>query len=1487
MPLPATAASDSSDTLPGEATRYQALLEEYNRLLEKLQEQPASISALNASYIKPQPFSPLDLHIKKRSALQTPGEVLRPDGHVSLARMALFYGLTPWNCANPTEHQATLHALEEKRARHALQLDTGVDIDSLACQPNDTELELLNAKRRGPSKEPLDVLLARLTTTKIHEVIGQFLPPAETSLIRYLVKNLSPDITTTQVDQTPNAYLEKIFQSADATRLAQMLLEKLGWYGAKNAEPSSPLVRNKLLSRAVRSWGRRDGDSEQDIAGYPWRRRSNYGKSYQSIWSEFQAHLLQTERASSSTEAILLACLYRCEFPLDFQRDDVPPDVHYRSSVVWVNFVHGLNLVEAFEPERLPRMTFQQLVDFPLEETLTATEEELELIAWCRIPPAVDWAIANGLVLEDKYNIYSEATQQRALEELDKHNEDLKAALIQLDEPSPERKEIANREIDKAFGPNVFTTSAYKLVRDHGPDYDRGVRSLKERSYSFRDVYMWKGHKNLRWRLVRHNGDYMSTTLAIKSDGSIDTAADWIRERVKNRKLPDVNTLFESEYKAWLATTKAAYRTLLTSLFSRLPHDDRQAIEYGETKIYTLRQSTTGLELDQETTALTLHLRLRFGFILKLNHKNQSSWYECLPRAGVIHKRTDLTMSLLNGREETEEWRGLRGTHKVKVLRGQDVPFDWDAYEKGQPPKGDTTCKAIIEQLGDAFRPETPIGDPPYISSNRASAVATFIANTFFYQDEDKLHASAQGQTELEKTEQRRHTLLEKIGKFVPFYGNLDDLNSENPNKNISAAFGIFIDSVSFAMPLGKFVSGSAKLVSPALNLGFRQALPRFNTLSRKLLTATLQNLNPLGGLPTLAKGLVHGLYVMNRFALKAAARQIDRLAGRSGQYDFLKGLPQVKDPGRFRPLADSDDLISTRGVNDIPARQVASAQLPDYRMIEPITNKAYGPPMLNKLYRSSVGRSFYRSVDTTDQHLHIKIADNTKVREVPEVDGRTAIYMNDVPYRADGDVVRRIEMIDDGSRLKRNPCRVKRSPGDMVCINEFVDRGPHLETPALGSFDEEKGYAAWFGERICVPKAQAGQSGEFFVRDGQLYRVLGGAAKPWKGSMTQLGFPTRTPIPKQQILANLQFRKGIYTRIEIQGTYEGCNELHRVGAILVPGIDEKTIHLFARPNSNKGYHATIAVGEQLTPHQTYFMKQLKPLEQADGTLGSELIRVFEGSMTANNMVAIHGKEAVERAMKTMERIAIPLGTTANPPANMKWLKVDTSPGEALMFDNATRMIVTRLPEGSTTWSRSREASDTLKQRTAEIFDTLFERTVIDQSVNSVFRINTTMQKLNTSLDRSLRRANPRNIAYAEVKKTDGAREVYVSVSGGQKVTKKLPLFRNNSGTDRVRRGDTTYINVDWRVSRPTTSLLLDDQDNLLAIPRTPLTLPGMPTSLDSESKLISTINRIYPDRQSIVSVNIATTMRPCESCAVIMKAFGHDGTQDLNVLWS
>nr|WP_320110101.1 deaminase domain-containing protein [Pseudomonas sp. B21-053] len=169
------------------------------------------------------------------------------------------------------------------------------------------------------------------------------------------------------------------------------------------------------------------------------------------------------------------------------------------------------------------------------------------------------------------------------------------------------------------------------------------------------------------------------------------------------------------------------------------------------------------------------------------------------------------------------------------------------------------------------------------------------------------------------------------------------------------------------------------------------------------------------------------------------------------------------------------------------------------------------------------------------------------------------------------------------------------------------------------------------------------------------------------------------------------------------------------------------------------------------------------------------------------------------------------------------------------------------------------------------------------------------MNKLQKLLPKRLRTQNARNIAYAEVITAAGAREVYVSVSGAQGLTGYLPLFQPPFPHGQVIINGTTYFNIDLNRAFTRSSLNVSPDGKLLAVPHTikdidtyQPALTSRPTSLDSEAKLISVIREKYPNREMIQSVNIATTMPPCNSCSVVVKEFGYDGGENaLQVLWN
>ena len=1414
------------------------------------------------------------------------GGYIRSDRVLPLPQVLKYYGLALPAEQNTDSLTRLIEQVEEKRAIHRLNLEQGLQISELIEQHQ--HILMLN-------------------------VVSEIVTKEARSVIDILAREVTPPMTPHQLATQPTACLGRLLDTPKARDLGQRLLKTLNWYGSRSDEKTVPEIGAKLLLEALRLWYFLTlTDASHSIARYQLQHRANHGKSYPDILKHFRQHLEDSLRTRSPIETALLGRLCQARFPVEFQVRDIPHDLPYATSIVWVNFVHGAHLAHALDPTLLQRLTFQQITDLPLKKSQNASKALLQLIALTRVPAALTCAQAIDAVEPSAQTGDVQESRLKALQALEDHQVQLNEAIVQLDISAPKRLKLAEQQLKLAFAtgvsPDPLRIRVMRNLYRSGKRVERNIMEstdLPQKTWPLLEVYASGGlNADNKW-YITDDGKTARDWIRLSTDrtfesGPVDSDARSITLLPRNRTLPDIAVLFDEQFKSYLAKSKAAYELLIKSLLVTLPWADRKALEHGEVRVLSLRDET-GRKADEETAAHTLPLRARMGFVLQATYKNAVRFYECLPRAGVIRPRADVTTAHVGGdrghyfsvnRLVEEDYASYI------AIRKHRLPFDQDAHATGSPPKSGATCLAILDPLGDALPPSrTPSADHDIspnltLTSPRTQQIASFIATHLLYLDEKEVRREAWGVTPYERHLEEKHW-LHSVKGFLPFWGSIEDLQSDKFGDRVLGAIGLVLDILSFAVPLGKFAAGSIRLAARAGRLGIRSTLPRMVKLSGKLLTSSLKNLNPLDGSVDLLRLVGRGVKGAGRavvFLERRAVFQLKKLAGKADSYDLVSSLPQATEPGHWKPLMDADELGIVKGIEDVPVRKIDG----HHYLVDPLSTRPYGPRLTPQNHELSLGRSSYDTVKKTDELVFFELPEQAHVRYQFDIDGRTTVFIDDVPYRLDGEELRRVEMIDDSSALTLVPCRPRRAPNNgSECLNSFVTGTP-ASTPEVGSFDETKGYAPWFGDRVSEAVSRPGHDGQFVTHEGNLYQIIDNIPTLYRGDITKLGFTKKWLVPRHEMPATLMFRKGIYGRIEVKGVYEGADDPHRIGAILVPSKDESSTYVFSRINTDKYYFATVPKGQSLSEPLT--LKRLLKADMAEGTLGAELLTVYTGSLSANNIARMHSKEALELAMKTMDEIAIPIGTAPDPAGNMKFLKVDTSPGEALMFDHSTRMIVTRLPEGATTWSRSKDAPEDLRQSTASIFDTLFMSPTIDASkANSALRINQTMQKLHQLTPKRQRSFNPRNIAYAEVMTSSGQREIYVSVSGARQATGHLPLFKQNLGADSVRVGESTYFNIDMNQNFPYTSLEVTDEGKLLAVPTTIKDIGTYkpvqsikPTSLDSESKLIQVIREKYPDPKAIKSVNIATTMPPCESCSIVMKNFGYDGGENaLQVLWS
>ncbi|WP_139340934.1 hypothetical protein [Pseudomonas sp. KK4] len=449
---------------------------DYAQLLYVLRNKVNSLTDLSCTLITPDPASPLGQE--------------DPDSPVQAVRMATFYGLAPWDPADTKARQTALDQLEERLASHCLRLEDDFNILDVKRHKTKQEQQILQSH---PPLSDLDKekLRARIISRDIIDTLQKSLPNENTSLFSHLAGDTLSTLSTEQLRATPSVYLQKILLSAEAEKITTALLSTLNWYGGNHGEQTCAHIRLKVLASALRLWLKSPvADSPR---GFDVQSSAHWGKSYRSIRQAFESHLIETKRAASEKEAILIARLFLGQLPVEFQIHDIPPDLPYRASVVWVNFLTGVNLARADDPGSLCRYRFQQLVNLALQRAEGATAEQLDNIALARLLPSLEWAATQGFIPEKQHDAYTQADIETAASALDKHSDALTKTIAELDVPPPQRLDLARREIEELFPVGIFINDGRKLARFDNPAANaRDVPALKDHAYtihSFLEVY--------------------------------------------------------------------------------------------------------------------------------------------------------------------------------------------------------------------------------------------------------------------------------------------------------------------------------------------------------------------------------------------------------------------------------------------------------------------------------------------------------------------------------------------------------------------------------------------------------------------------------------------------------------------------------------------------------------------------------------------------------------------------------------------------------------------------------------------------------------------------------------------------------------------------------------------------------------------------------------------------------------------------------------
>lgn len=690
--------------------------------------------------------------------------------------------------------------------------------------------------------------------------LAERLSSGSDSIVELLGAELSLDHSIESRRKHAEITLEDMLTTMQSSFWAQQIIQELGWYGASEGQSASIDIQQQLLLAAIKLTVDPDATGKPGVvAGYDIYQPQNLGRDVKIVRTEIEQHLIRNKGVSEKA-APLIAHLFLVEAAPEFLLFDFAEEVQV-GTANWMTLRLGVAIAEVQNPGCSRAMTTPELMGLALLQPVSS--EQKVLFQTLAVDIIVIWGVMNGIIPQHEDGSYSTDDYALAASKFSVQRADLAEALEGLKRDLETREEIASRELEKIYGPLISTPIADIKVRKGSTEK------------SFVDAYM--------------DGDLSRNGWQMSNVSMSPHAFNWFR-----LQLPDLNAMLTTSVEGHFDSVKKSFMTATKSLIARLPLEERQAIEHGEIRFYTLREETGQLKED-ETPEIQAAFRGLQGTLLRCEHEHQVSYYEVFPGRMALIKRTDLPNELpLNGVIKTERAKISKGPAvRVAVQRGTELPFDFSAYRDGtEPQAGATSKKLIIEPLGNAIT-TTPVPDgqvikvPDTYFSNRTADIAGRIVNGNFLQGyQDFLFKKAKGQTSEEENREYWAKIKNYLLQLIPFVGCIEDLMSGKRMQMINGAFGCFADVVSGLNTLiggvGK-ISNVLKSVSPI-------SIKAFDAFKISG-TTIISMINPLDGLPSLlagggrtvltfGKALTTGVFTLTEAGVARLQTCVERLRG-------------------------------------------------------------------------------------------------------------------------------------------------------------------------------------------------------------------------------------------------------------------------------------------------------------------------------------------------------------------------------------------------------------------------------------------------------------------------------------------------------------------------------------------------------------------------------------------------------------------------------
>ncbi|MGJ7516424.1 hypothetical protein ACSFE6_19125 [Pseudomonas baetica] len=745
-----------------------------------------------------------------------------------------------------------------------------------------------------------------LTTAHI-QTIRQTVQRLEKPMSGGLLVNLLQSQSVTSPDQGLNLALN----SAKGKLLGSALESNL------NAISTPGSATEWVMAALLLDIDPTPGTPRNHVAGYNLTQSANWGEKPSTVVGRLEAHLLAIGKVSATTAPVAawhLLSAFAPEFLVTKMPDNLVCGSH-----TWASFRIAVARIEQLNPGATRKMSFEQVMSFGSTQPITAGQEIATQSV--SVNPLIDWAIANGVLMANASDTYTTTQLGIAREKFNAVRTEMANARDALTADVPTREQLALTELERVFGKDL----PYKKLCLSRRNIPQGQPISM---YSLLDLYItgqltpgiWKSY-DARIRVSELEGKFS--------------------------QLKSAESIFKKSFTSYFDNLRSGSESVFKYLVSQLPLEDRQSLEYGSQKFYSVRSAINEDRHSQTSEKIEAH-KGRHGVLIRSEYKGKVAYYEVFPGSVEIRKNTQLPANLkLNGEIKTFRSRNDPSGYIQKQC-ATPQPVDWDAYKKGSAPRNGITSDVIIEDIQPVTQQATfyPQGynfdkaPNAFSPSSRIDYLAKVAVDEHFVVGREKLESLARGSTNSENEKAFKSKLLDFFSSLVPFKSCIDNISQGNVG---GAVFDCLLDAAGFVIP-GGVAAGQAVKVAKTTG----KFVPKAMKMTWIMTSSLVSSANPLDGVGDLLRFGKNAVCKLGTTAYRAAGVGIDQIKN-------LYGTTKAVDHGQLLKRADIAEGVVGSKIAGQSNSLTALFKNGKWYAFDAARNRPYGPPLENFRPASSI----------------------------------------------------------------------------------------------------------------------------------------------------------------------------------------------------------------------------------------------------------------------------------------------------------------------------------------------------------------------------------------------------------------------------------------------------------------------------------------------------------------------------------------------------